>query len=137
MQRWRRLAAHDGPEIFIERTLELAAEHGLPFSREELRAAMRNGRRQWNEQWKAELRRLAADPDLAGGGAMAGGLVLVCGYTTASAFFRDAVEEALRLPFNQAFRRQTPLSVLTEWQAQSPGLAPSAFILHACVAVRH
>jgi hypothetical protein len=51
--------------------------------------------------------------------------------TTASAFFRDAVEEALRLPFNQAFRRQTPLSVLTEWQAQSPGLAPSAFILHA------
>ena len=46
-------------------------------------------------------------------------------------FFRDAVEEALRLPFNQAFRRQTPLSVLTEWQAQSPGLAPSAFILHA------
>lgn len=46
-------------------------------------------------------------------------------------FFRDAVEDALRLPFNQAFRRQTPLSALTEWQAQSPGLAPSAFILHA------
>ena len=39
------------PELFIERTLELAAEHGLPFSREELRAAMRQGRRQWNAQW--------------------------------------------------------------------------------------
>ncbi|WP_025113424.1 aspartyl beta-hydroxylase [Pseudomonas sp. H1h] len=46
-------------------------------------------------------------------------------------FFRDAVEEALRLPFNQAFRRLTPLSTLTEWQVQSPGLIPSAFILHA------
>lgn len=46
-------------------------------------------------------------------------------------FFRDAVEDALRLPFNQAFRRQTPLSALNEWHAQSPGLAPSAFILHA------
>lgn len=46
-------------------------------------------------------------------------------------FFRDAVEEALRLPFNQAFRRQTPLSALTDWQTLSPGLAPSAFILHA------
>jgi hypothetical protein len=46
-------------------------------------------------------------------------------------FFREAVDDALRLPFNQAFRRQTPLSALTEWQAQSPGLAPSAFILHA------
>ncbi|MCU0118465.1 sulfotransferase family protein [Pseudomonas sp. B2M1-30] len=46
-------------------------------------------------------------------------------------FFRDAVDDALRLPFNQAFRRQTPLAALGEWQAQSPGLAPSAFILHA------
>lgn len=46
-------------------------------------------------------------------------------------FFREAVDEALRLPFNQAFRRQTPLSALSDWQAQSPGLAPSAFILHA------
>lgn len=40
-------------EVFIARTLELAAERGLVFSREELRAAMRNGRRQWNEQWNA------------------------------------------------------------------------------------
>ncbi|TFH83471.1 sulfotransferase family protein [Pseudomonas kribbensis] len=46
-------------------------------------------------------------------------------------FFREAVEQALQLPFNQAFRRQTPLSALTDWQALSPGLAPSAFILHA------
>lgn len=46
-------------------------------------------------------------------------------------FFRDAVDDALRLPFNQAFRRQTPLSALGDWHAQSPGLAPSAFILHA------
>jgi hypothetical protein len=46
-------------------------------------------------------------------------------------FFRDAVEDALRLPFNQAFRRQTPLSTLVDWQMCSPGLAPSAFIFHA------
>ncbi|MFJ2320830.1 MULTISPECIES: sulfotransferase family protein [unclassified Pseudomonas] len=46
-------------------------------------------------------------------------------------FFRDAVDDALRLPFNQAFRRQTPLAALSDWHAQSPGLAPSAFILHA------
>jgi len=46
-------------------------------------------------------------------------------------FFGDAVEDALRLPFNQAFRRQTPLDALAQWQHQSPGLAPSAFIFHA------
>ncbi|MGN8275582.1 sulfotransferase family protein [Pseudomonas sp. SMN5] len=46
-------------------------------------------------------------------------------------FFSDAVEDALRLPFNQVFRRQTPLSVLSQWQQQSAGLAPSAFIFHA------
>ncbi|CAN7732063.1 sulfotransferase [Pseudomonas sp. LjRoot277] len=46
-------------------------------------------------------------------------------------FFRDAVEDALRLPFNQVFRRQTPLSALGDWQTTSPGLAPSAFIFHA------
>jgi hypothetical protein len=40
-------------EVFITRTLELAAERGLEFSREELRAAMRSGRRRWNEQWSA------------------------------------------------------------------------------------
>lgn len=46
-------------------------------------------------------------------------------------FFRDAVEDALRLPFNQAFRRETPLTALSDWHARSPGLAPSAFIYHA------
>ncbi|MDO7898620.1 sulfotransferase family protein [Pseudomonas citrulli] len=46
-------------------------------------------------------------------------------------FFGDAVEDALRLPFNQAFRRQTPLAALGQWQRQSPGLAPSGFIFHA------
>lgn len=28
-------------------------------------------------------------------------------------FFREAVDEALRLPFNQAFRRETPLATLS------------------------
>ncbi|MFJ2686103.1 aspartyl/asparaginyl beta-hydroxylase domain-containing protein [Pseudomonas sp. NPDC087342] len=40
-------------EVFVVCVLEMAAERGLVFSREELRAAMRNGRRQWNEQWNA------------------------------------------------------------------------------------
>lgn len=46
-------------------------------------------------------------------------------------FYRDEVDLALRLPFNQAFRRDTPLTTLLDWQAASPGLAPSAFIFHA------
>lgn len=46
-------------------------------------------------------------------------------------FYGDAVEQALHLPFNQVFRRQTSLSGLGQWQQQSPGLAPSAFIFHA------
>lgn len=46
-------------------------------------------------------------------------------------FFRDAVDDALRLPFNQAFRRQTSLAALGDWRVSSPGLAPSAFIFHA------
>jgi hypothetical protein len=46
-------------------------------------------------------------------------------------FFGDAVEEALRLPFNLLFRRQTSLALLGQWQRQSPGLAPGAFIFHA------
>lgn len=47
------LQALQGSEAFVTRALELSAERGLPLSREELRAAMRNGRRQWNEQWSA------------------------------------------------------------------------------------
>jgi hypothetical protein len=46
-------------------------------------------------------------------------------------FYRDEVDLALRLPFNQAFRRDTPLTTLLDWQAASPGLTPSAFIFHA------
>ncbi|MHC8384390.1 aspartyl/asparaginyl beta-hydroxylase domain-containing protein [Pseudomonas sp. LB3P14] len=64
LQQFQRLVASDSQlsktlqglpdtEVFITRTLELAAERGLLISREELRAAMRNGRRQWNEQWNA------------------------------------------------------------------------------------
>ena len=40
-------------EAFIARSLALGAERGLAFSREEVRSAMRQGRRQWSEQWKA------------------------------------------------------------------------------------
>lgn len=47
------------------------------------------------------------------------------------AFYRDDVERALRLPFNLAFRRATPLQALLDWQRNSPGLAPQAFIYHA------
>ncbi|WP_285961083.1 sulfotransferase family protein [Pseudomonas tohonis] len=46
-------------------------------------------------------------------------------------FFRDDVDQALRLPFNQAFRRETGLQALLDWQAASPGLAPTALIFHA------
>jgi hypothetical protein len=46
-------------------------------------------------------------------------------------FFRDDVDLALRLPFNQAFRRETPLAALLDWQAASQGLAPGALIFHA------
>lgn len=46
-------------------------------------------------------------------------------------FFRDDVEQALRLPFNQAFRRETDLDALLDWQRVSPGLAPRALVFHA------
>ncbi|MFI8734704.1 sulfotransferase family protein [Ectopseudomonas toyotomiensis] len=46
-------------------------------------------------------------------------------------FFRDDVDHALRLPFNQAFRRETDLQALLGWQAVSPGLPPTALIFHA------
>jgi len=39
-------------DAFIETALTLGAGRGLHFTREELRAAMRNGRRQWSELWK-------------------------------------------------------------------------------------
>ncbi|MFJ4347296.1 sulfotransferase family protein [Pseudomonas sp. NPDC089401] len=46
-------------------------------------------------------------------------------------FFRDDVDQALRLPFNQALRRDTDLQALLDWQARSPGLAPTALLFHA------
>jgi hypothetical protein len=45
-------------------------------------------------------------------------------------FFSETIENALRLPFNLAFRRQTSVDVLLEWQAQQPGVRPSGFICH-------
>lgn len=46
-------------------------------------------------------------------------------------FFCDSVELALRRPFNLAFRQNTGMDALLEWQQRSPGLPPTAFILHA------
>ncbi|WEK32359.1 MAG: sulfotransferase family protein [Candidatus Pseudomonas phytovorans] len=46
-------------------------------------------------------------------------------------FLRDDVDRALRLPFNQALRRDTDIQALLDWQARSPGLAPSALVFHA------
>jgi hypothetical protein len=40
-------------DAFIERAITLGAGQGLHFTQEELRTAMRNGRRQWSDQWKA------------------------------------------------------------------------------------
>ncbi|WP_030137984.1 aspartyl/asparaginyl beta-hydroxylase domain-containing protein [Pseudomonas fluorescens] len=39
-------------DAFIESALALGAEQGFHFTREELCAAMRTGRRQWSDQWK-------------------------------------------------------------------------------------
>ncbi|QXI31361.1 aspartyl/asparaginyl beta-hydroxylase domain-containing protein [Pseudomonas vanderleydeniana] len=41
----------DDSEAFIARTLALASERGLRFGREDLRAAMRQGRNAWSRQW--------------------------------------------------------------------------------------
>lgn len=49
----------------------------------------------------------------------------------AEPFFADSVNRALRLPINQAMRRETSLQALLDWQRASPGLAPRAFIQHA------
>ena len=45
-------------------------------------------------------------------------------------FFCDSVEAALRRPFNLAFRRQAGIDALLDWQARSPGIAPTAFVFH-------
>ncbi|MFJ4143446.1 aspartyl/asparaginyl beta-hydroxylase domain-containing protein [Pseudomonas sp. NPDC089734] len=49
----RLLQAEQDSEAFIAQTLALGAEHGLTFGREDVRAAMRLGRNQWNRQWTA------------------------------------------------------------------------------------
>lgn len=46
-------------------------------------------------------------------------------------FFSDSVRRALRLPFNQAMRRETSLDALIDWHRASPGVTPSLFIHHA------
>jgi hypothetical protein len=45
-------------------------------------------------------------------------------------FFDQTVQRLLRHPFNQLFRRQTPLAALAELHAHAPGLAPTGFIFH-------
>jgi hypothetical protein len=46
-------------------------------------------------------------------------------------FFRDSAELALKRPFNLAFRRDTALAALLDWQQRRPGIAPTAFVFHA------
>lgn len=46
-------------------------------------------------------------------------------------FFHQSIQDALRHPFHQGFRRQTPISDLLQWSQCSPGLPPSGFIFHA------
>lgn len=46
-------------------------------------------------------------------------------------FFQESIQDALRHPFHQAFRRQTPIGDMVKWQQHSPGLNPNGFIFHA------
>lgn len=46
-------------------------------------------------------------------------------------FFCDSVDAALRRPFNLAFRRRSGMDALLDWQACSPGIAPTTFVFHA------
>ena len=45
-------------------------------------------------------------------------------------FYQESLKPLLGTPFNQAFRRQTPLEVLLAWHAQSPGMAPCLLVFH-------
>ncbi|MHB1058530.1 MAG: aspartyl/asparaginyl beta-hydroxylase domain-containing protein [Rhodanobacter sp.] len=45
------LAAHDDVEAFLDAVLARAADAGNRFSRDDLRAAMARGRRDWRAQW--------------------------------------------------------------------------------------
>lgn len=46
-------------------------------------------------------------------------------------FFHQSIQDALRHPFHQGFRRQTPISDLILWSQHAPGLQPNGFIFHA------
>jgi hypothetical protein len=46
-------------------------------------------------------------------------------------FFRESIGYAMFEPFNQAFRRETPIDTLRELREKSPGLEPAAFVHHA------
>jgi hypothetical protein len=46
-------------------------------------------------------------------------------------FYRDSAAIAMRLPFNQAFRRETTADEMVAWATTHPGVAPTAFIFHA------
>ncbi|MCB1909710.1 MAG: sulfotransferase [Rhodocyclaceae bacterium] len=48
----------------------------------------------------------------------------------AEPFFDHSIEQCLRLPFNRAFRRQTPIEVMTEQARLRPGLPPDGFVFH-------
>lgn len=41
------------PEAFVQQLVEWGAEHGLCFGPANVRAAMRDGRRSWSQQWNA------------------------------------------------------------------------------------
>ncbi|HZZ91161.1 MAG TPA: hypothetical protein VFE23_01290 [Usitatibacter sp.] len=49
----------------------------------------------------------------------------------AEPFFRDSANLAMRHPFNQAFRRETPIDALSRLREERPGMAPTAFLHHA------
>jgi hypothetical protein len=45
-------------------------------------------------------------------------------------FFEHAIFSEAQTPFNTLFRFRTPMDLLREWYAASPGLVPSGFIFH-------
>ena len=45
-------------------------------------------------------------------------------------FFDETISTCLQLPFNQLFRRLTPIDTLLEWQERRPGVPPTGFIFH-------
>ena len=45
-------------------------------------------------------------------------------------FFFDTVQHRMSRPFNQLFRRQTPIEFLDELNTMEPVIAPTGFIFH-------